>query len=173
MIIVILVLLFLSQQAYSRAIIKNISAYINKYGGASLLGALSSNPPNTNPSANSSVGDNSTNSDSTNSDGTNANSTNSYELTDAAYNSSHANTFSNISFDIVNKAGLAVSDLSVNMAGGLKSGGEAILTGINNAKENISATEENVVNYFSGIKDAVLGKDLGKENSCQCQAPTN
>lgn len=166
LIIVILILVFLSQQPYSRDIIKNISSYLNKYAGASLLNALGPNPVNKNPSANPSSGNGSAS----------AGSDSPYKLTDSAYSSTDINApnaKNAIGLDTANKEEWTISSIPEKVAESIKSGGEVVSSGINNAKEkiseNISTTEKNIVNYFSGISDAIQGKE---NNSGNCQCPT-
>ena len=159
-IIVILVAVFLSQQAYSQDAIKNILSYINKYGGASLMGALGSKPANavnTNSASNSTDGSTS---------GSPANSS-SYKLPESTYNSSGAKAAPSITSVVADKVKMAVSGISENVTGGLKNGGEAIANSANTVKENISDAGKNIENYFSGIKDAVTGKE-NNPNTCQC-----
>jgi len=167
-IVIILAAVFFSQQTYSRDIIKNIFSSFGKYGGASLLGAVSSNSPNalnTNSSNNSPtkalVGDASTSAS--------LNGANAYKLTPSAYNSPATKTAPSVDLAVVEKAKMATPSIPEKVAEGLKSGGEVIVNSVNGAKENISNAGKNIINYFSGISNAIQGKE-NNSSTCQCPA---
>jgi len=157
-IIVILIAVFFSQQTYSREIISKVLSNISKYAGASLTGALNPDPIDTNLPTTESI-------ESTESN-------NSYKLTESAYNSSNTNNdkTKGVGSYITSHVSPIISNFSENITEGLKNGGEIITNSINTVKEKI--TEEipkKIENYFSGIKDAVQGK-----NNDNCTTtPTN
>jgi len=149
-IVIILVAVFFSQQAYSRDIFKNVLSYMSKYGGASLMGAFGTN----NSATNSSTVDN----NATSASAANDSSVDSFKLPVSAYDSLNTKTAPSVSLTITDKVKMAISGISESVTGGLKSGGQAIANTVSNVKENISTAENNVVNYFSGISNAVQGK---------------
>lgn len=150
---------FLSQQPYAHDFFKNLSANINKYAGATLIGGLNFKSPNTlNNNDNNDSTDTNTNTD-----------TDSSKLIDSS-NSAGTNTLQGIDFTAPDKEKLVIpiiSEIPQKVMGAIKSGGEIITNSINNTKENISAAEKNIVNYFSGISDAIQGKEnISTNNQC-------
>ena len=57
---------------------------------------------------------------------------------------------------------LAIPNIESKINDGLASGEAAIKNSIDQGKQKISDAEKNIQNYFSGIKDAVAGK----QNTC-------
>lgn len=162
--VIILAITFFSQQSYTHDLFKNVSSNLNKFSGASLLGGLDFNSPSQLDSTSSA--DTNTNTDS-NTDTSN----DSYELIDSANNSAKTNILQNIDFSIVDKAKMAIpniSEIPQKVTDIIKSGGEVVENTINTTKENISAAEKKVVDYFSGISDAIQGKE---NNSSVNQCP--
>jgi hypothetical protein len=57
----------------------------------------------------------------------------------------------------------------------LQNGGEVIQNSVDQAEKNISKNisdaQKKIENYFSGIKDAVLGKETQQENTGNCPCP--
>ena len=64
----------------------------------------------------------------------------------------------------------AIPNVFSNITNQVQSGGEAIQNTINQTEQKISDTQKNIENYFSGIKDAVTGKE---NNNCTVPASTN
>ncbi len=155
LIIIVITLVFFSQQSYSQDIIKNFFSNIGKYIGATLSGGFNLNP----------FGANSTNDPPT------SYTNSSDKLIGSAYSSSsNTNASPNVNSSVASKENWTVSslsDLSEKAANGLKSGGEVIINSIINTKENISAAEKNIQNYFSGIADSILHP--GENNDCPAQ----
>lgn len=165
-IIIILIAVFLSQQAYSRGIIKSFFSYINKYANASLLGGFNFNL-GSNKSSNNSSSNAATN--TVNGSGVDNNDKN---LVDTASNSSNTQKLTTISPNIggyITMGLETVSGVSEKVGESIKSGGEAIQNEAIQAQQNISDAEKNLQNYFSGISDAIQGKE-NNSSSCQCPA---
>lgn len=170
-IIIILGVVFFSQQPDALKYIKNFSSYISKYAGASLSGGVNFNPFSNNAPNNSATTPTTTTvgeSAKPTIDGTTTNNTNSDKLAIPAYSSATATTAQKIDSTTNNAATIPTPTIaekvtvpekptiSEKVTDSIKSGGEAIANTINVAKENISSAEKNIVNYFSDITTSVI-----------------
>jgi len=141
-IIVILAIVFFSQQPSALKFIKDFSTTISKYAGASLTGAINLNTKNTATTDTKA--------------GTSASTTDSAKLTDSAFNSTSASTTAKIEFSATNKETITNPTISEKVTEALKSGGEVVANTLNSTKENISSAEKNISNYFSEVTTSII-----------------
>jgi hypothetical protein len=156
LIAVILVAVFLSQQAYSKNIIKNFISYVSKYAVAALTGAPVQEPISSSEATRTTEAVNNLTTQ-VNGESYTATNPTTYETMDDKW------TITNFPQKIVES---------------VKSGGETAINSIENTtnkiSENISTAKENITNYFSGISNAIQGKSnqpTETSNNCVCPKP--
>lgn len=65
----------------------------------------------------------------------------------------------NLIFNLSNQAKAYISAIYPKIADQVESGGEVIKNSFDQTQQNISDTGKNIENYFTGIKNAISGKD--------------
>jgi len=154
LIVAIICLFFLSQQPYSKNILKDILSFIEKNSTASLLGGINFNKKN-----NESNAENVANTE-INQNNSNINN---------AYNNDKSSKKLIGTIPFLSDIGANIINIAEKVDTGVKSGGEAIANGFDQAKENITQEiPKKIENYFTGIKNAVAGKT--ETNNCSCPA---
>jgi len=148
---VILAAIFFSQQAYSRDALNSFFTFIKDNAGAYLLGGFKKADTTNATDSSTKTNENLDSNSLYLSNG----STSVFSGTDSYISDTNI-----APVDTLEAEKWSILDIPKMAIDKVKSGGEAVVNGINNTKEkiseNISNTQENISNYFSGIANSIL-----------------